>query len=190
MRPRSDGRAADELRPVRVTRRYLKHAMGSCIFELGDTRVLCAATSTRASRRGGAGRGLGLGHRRVLDAARVHAHALAAREPSSGPKGRTHEIQRLIGRSLRTVVDLGGLGRRGHGHRRLRRHPGRRRHAHRRHHRAPGSRCTTRSSTWQEAGKIAEIPLLGKSRRRAWAWSTASCCSTSTTPRTRSPRST
>lgn len=110
MSPRSGGRAADALRPVRVTRRYLKHAMGSCIFELGDTRVLCAANITEGV--SGWRRGSGLGwitaEYAMLPAA---TNTRMRRESmSGGPKGRTHEIQRLVGRSLRSVVDLGGLG--------------------------------------------------------------------------------
>ena len=78
MSPRPEGRASDALRPVRVTRHYMKHAMGSCIFELGDTRVLCAAnieTGVSAWRRGS---GLGLGDRRVRHAARRNTYPLAA----------------------------------------------------------------------------------------------------------------
>ncbi len=110
MPARSGGRAADALRPVRVTRRYLKHAMGSCIFELGDTRVLCAANIDEgvSSWRRGSGLGWVTAEYAMLPAA---THTRSRREVSSGgPKGRTHEIQRLIGRSLRSVVDMGGLG--------------------------------------------------------------------------------
>jgi len=110
MPARSSGRANDALRPVRVTRRYLKHAMGSCIFELGDTRVLCAANITEgvSAWRRGSGLGWVTAEYAMLPAA---THTRSRRESNSGgPKGRTHEIQRLIGRSLRTVVDMGGLG--------------------------------------------------------------------------------
>jgi ribonuclease PH len=110
MPARSGGRAADALRPVRVTRRYLKHAMGSCIFELGDTRVLCAANIEAgvSSWRRGSGLGWVTAEYAMLPAA---THTRSRRESSvGGPKGRTQEIQRLIGRSLRSVVDLGGLG--------------------------------------------------------------------------------
>jgi ribonuclease PH len=110
MTARSSGRAADALRQVRVTRRYLKHAMGSCIFELGDTRVLCAANITEgvSAWRRGSGLGWVTAEYAMLPAA---THTRSRRENSAGgPKGRTHEIQRLIGRSLRSVVDMGGLG--------------------------------------------------------------------------------
>ena len=110
MTPRPLDRAADALRPVRVTRRYLKHAMGSCIFELGDTRVLCAANIEEgvSAWRRGSGLGWVTAEYAMLPAA---THTRSRRESmSGGPKGRTQEIQRLIGRSLRSVVDMGGLG--------------------------------------------------------------------------------
>lgn len=109
MSGRTDGRDADQLRAVRVTRRYLRHAMGSCIFELGDTRVLCAASVEEgvSSWRRGSGLGWLTAEYSMLPAS---THTRSRREGVSGPRGRTHEIQRLIGRSLRTVVDLGGLG--------------------------------------------------------------------------------
>ena len=109
MRSRSSERAPDELRPVRVTRGYLKHAMGSCIFELGDTRVLCAASVEDgvSSWRRGSGQGLVTAEYSMLPAS---THTRSRRESMTGPKGRTQEIQRLIGRSLRTVVDMGGMG--------------------------------------------------------------------------------
>jgi ribonuclease PH len=110
MSPRPNGRPADALRPVRVTRHYLKHAMGSCIFELGDTRVLCAANIEEgvSSWRRGSGLGWVTAEYAMLPAA---THTRSRRESSSGgPKGRTQEIQRLVGRSLRSVVDMAGLG--------------------------------------------------------------------------------
>jgi ribonuclease PH len=110
MSPRPNGRAADALRPVRITRHYLKHAMGSCIFELGDTRVLCAANIEEgvSSWRRGSGLGWVTAEYAMLPAA---THTRSRRESSSGgPKGRTQEIQRLVGRSLRSVVDMAGLG--------------------------------------------------------------------------------
>ncbi len=107
---RTGGRGAGDLRPVRITRHYLKHAMGSCIFELGDTRVLCAASVDEgvSSWRRGSGLGWVTAEYAMLPAA---THTRMRRESSSGgPKGRTQEIQRLIGRSLRSVIDMGGLG--------------------------------------------------------------------------------
>jgi ribonuclease PH len=94
---------------VRVTRNYLKHAMGSCIFELGDTRVLCAASIDDgvSSWRRGSGQGWLTAEYSMLPAS---THTRSRRESMTGPKGRTQEIQRLIGRSLRTIVDMSALG--------------------------------------------------------------------------------
>ncbi|MBI5231588.1 MAG: ribonuclease PH [Coriobacteriales bacterium] len=108
MSNRANDRLASELRPIKVTRGYLTHAPGSVIFELGETRVLCAATiddSVPAWRRG-SGQGWLTAEYAMLPAA---THSRGRRE-TGGVKGRTQEIQRLIGRSLRTVVDLSGLG--------------------------------------------------------------------------------
>ncbi|TLM99219.1 MAG: ribonuclease PH [Actinobacteria bacterium] len=152
-------RASDELRPVRVTRRYLKHAMGSCIFELGDTRVLCAASIEEgvSAWRRGSGQGWLTAEYSMLPAS---THTRSRRETHTGPKGRTQEIQRLIGRALRTVVDMGALGEvtvnvdcdviQADG----------------------GTRCAAITgawiavydalSAWRDAGKIASVPLLGQ----------------------------
>ncbi|MCL2504434.1 MAG: ribonuclease PH [Coriobacteriia bacterium] len=109
MGDRGFGRTEHQIRPVRVTRGYLKHAMGSCIFELGDTHVLCAASVSEGV--GAWRRGSGLGwltaEYSMLPAS---THTRSRRETMTLPKGRTQEIQRLIGRSLRTAVDLGALG--------------------------------------------------------------------------------
>ncbi|HET6498245.1 MAG TPA: ribonuclease PH [Coriobacteriia bacterium] len=107
---RQDGRARDSLRPVRVTRRYLKHAHGSCLFELGDTKVLCAASVLDGvpGWRRGSGKGWVTAEYALLPAS---THTRTRRESGGGGlKGRTHEIQRLIGRSLRTVIDMGAMG--------------------------------------------------------------------------------
>lgn len=107
---RADGRAPGELRPVRVTRHYLKHAHGSCMLEFGDTKVLCAASVVEgvAHWRRGSGKGWVTAEYALLPAS---THTRSRRESTGGGlKGRTHEIQRLIGRSLRTVVDMGAMG--------------------------------------------------------------------------------
>ncbi|MCX8006544.1 MAG: ribonuclease PH [Coriobacteriia bacterium] len=107
---RSGGRGQRDLRPLHVVRRYLKHAHGSCLIELGDTRVLCAATMADAVAQWRRGSGLGwvTAEYSLLPAS---THTRSKREVGPGsPSGRTHEIQRLIGRALRSVVDLGGLG--------------------------------------------------------------------------------
>ena len=110
MTTRANGRAADELREVKVTRSYLKHAHGSCLIEIGDTVVLCAANISDgvAGWRRGSGQGWVTAEYAMLPSS---THERKRREiGAGGPGGRTHEIQRLIGRSLRTVTDLGALG--------------------------------------------------------------------------------
>src|SRR5205823_1632543 len=109
---RTDGRQANELRPTRITPDYLMTAEGSVLIEAGNTRVLCAATvedSIPGFLRG-TGKGWVTAEYAMLPRATV---TRTAREISKGrPSGRTHEIQRLIGRSLRSVVDLTALGER------------------------------------------------------------------------------
>jgi ribonuclease PH len=107
---REKGRASDELRAVKVTRGYLKHAHGSCLIEIGDTVVLCAANVADgvAAWRRGSGQGWVTAEYAMLPSS---THERKRRETGAGgPGGRTHEIQRLIGRSLRSVTDLGALG--------------------------------------------------------------------------------
>ena len=101
---RSNGRSTTQSRPVTITRRYLRHAHGSCLFELGDTKVLCAATfaDTVAGWRRGSGLGWVTAEYSLLPAS---THTRTRREVAAGaPSGRTHEIQRLIGRSLRAAM--------------------------------------------------------------------------------------
>jgi ribonuclease PH len=109
---RSDGRAPDQLRPVRITTGYLKHAEGSCLIELGDTHVVCAASLEEKVPPFLKGKGEGW----VTSEYGMLPRATTTRSPREaargGPSGRTHEIQRLIGRSLRAVVDLKALGER------------------------------------------------------------------------------
>ena len=103
-------RETNEMRPITITRRYLKHAHGSCMFELGDTKVLCAATfsDTVAAWRRGSGAGWVTAEYSLLPAS---TNTRTKREVTRGaPGGRTHEIQRLIGRSLRTVIDMRAMG--------------------------------------------------------------------------------
>jgi ribonuclease PH len=106
---RANGRRPDELRPVRVNRGYLKHAMGSCIFELGDTRLLCAASLEDGVSQWRRGSGLGwvTAEYAMLPAS---THMRSRRESATGIKGRSQEIQRLIGRTLRSVIDMSALG--------------------------------------------------------------------------------
>jgi ribonuclease PH len=110
MRP--SGRAPDELRPVRLARRYTRHAEGSVLVEFGDTRVLCTASvedGVPAFLRG-SGKGWITAEYGMLPRS---THTRTAREAARGKQtGRTQEIQRLIGRALRAVTDLGALGER------------------------------------------------------------------------------
>ncbi|MCL2756483.1 MAG: ribonuclease PH [Coriobacteriia bacterium] len=105
---RSFQRAADGLRPVTFTRGYLNKAFGSCLVEFGDTRVLCAATIDEgvAAWRKGSGKGWITAEYAMLPASTPQR----TRREIHGQQGRSQEIQRLIGRSLRAVVDLGALG--------------------------------------------------------------------------------
>ncbi len=109
---RVDGRKADQLRPVKITRHYNKHAEGSALIEIGDTRVLCTATieDRVANFLKGTGQGWVTAEYGMLPRA---TGMRTMRESLKGfPGGRTLEIQRLIGRSLRAVVDLEKLGER------------------------------------------------------------------------------
>lgn len=108
--PREDGRADDELRPITITRNWLDHAAGSVLIEYGRTRVLCAASASEGVPRWRKGSGLGwvTAEYAMLPAA---TNTRSARESVKGRiGGRTHEISRLIGRSLRAVIDYQALG--------------------------------------------------------------------------------
>ncbi|NHC24033.1 ribonuclease PH [Nocardioides sp. IC4_145] len=107
---REDGRADDELRPIRITRGWLDHAAGSVLVEFGKTRVLCAASASEGVPRWRKGSGLGwvTAEYAMLPAA---TNTRSDRESVKGRiGGRTHEISRLIGRSLRAVIDYRALG--------------------------------------------------------------------------------
>ncbi len=110
MRP--SGRAPDQLRPVRFTRQFTRHAEGSVLIEFGETKVVCTASVEKRVPPflRGSGRGWVTSEYGMLPGATTDRNA---REASRGRQGgRTIEIQRLIGRSLRAVVDLEGLGER------------------------------------------------------------------------------
>ena len=110
MRP--SGRAADEMRPVRFTRGFTKHAQGSVLVEFGDTKVLCTASVEESVPGFMRGRGTGwvTAEYGMLPGA---THTRNDREAARGKQsGRTVEIQRLIGRSLRAMVDMQALGER------------------------------------------------------------------------------
>jgi ribonuclease PH len=109
---RADGRATDELRPVEVELGYQEWAEGSVLFSMGRTKVLVAATVQDEAPRWlrGTGKGWVTGEYSMLPRATVER---TFREVNKGrPSGRTQEIQRLIGRSLRAVTDLSRLGER------------------------------------------------------------------------------
>jgi ribonuclease PH len=110
--PRPSGRAPDQLRPVRLTRRFTKHAEGSVLIEFGDTQVLCTASieETVPPFLRGKNQGWVTAEYGMLPRS---THTRTAREAAKGKQsGRTQEIQRLIGRSLRAVIDLKALGER------------------------------------------------------------------------------
>jgi ribonuclease PH len=107
---RKDGRTADEHRPLRISRGYQSFAEGSCVIELGNTRVLCAATFEEKVPpfMRGSGRGWVTAEYSMLPRSTL---VRTPREVQQGrPSGRTQEIQRLIGRSLRAVTKLGEMG--------------------------------------------------------------------------------
>ena len=110
--PRHDGRAPDALRDVRFTRGYTRYAEGSVLVEFGHTRVLCTARIVEGvpSFLRGKGQGWVTAEYGMLPRA---THTRGAREAAKGKQsGRTQEIQRLIGRSLRAALDLTALGER------------------------------------------------------------------------------
>jgi ribonuclease PH len=109
---RPGGRAADQLRPVRITRGFTIHAEGSVLIEFGHTRVLCTASveDKVPPHKRGSGEGWVTAEYGMLPRA---THTRGDREAARGKQsGRTQEIQRLIGRSLRAVFDLKKLGER------------------------------------------------------------------------------
>jgi len=109
---RSGGRAADQLRPVRITRGYTIHAEGSVLIEFGHTKVLCTASveDKVPPHKRGSGEGWVTAEYGMLPRS---THTRSDREAARGKQsGRTQEIQRLIGRSMRAVFDLKALGER------------------------------------------------------------------------------
>lgn len=109
---RRDGRGADELRPLVLTRKYNKYAEGSVLVQLGDTRLICTASLDERVPpfMRGSGQGWVTAEYGMLPRA---THDRSPRDATTGRVGgRTHEIQRLIGRSLRAAVDLARLGER------------------------------------------------------------------------------
>ena len=107
---RADGRRPDELRPVAITRRYLDAGEGSVLVEFGSTKVLCVASFTEGVPRWKKGSGEGW----VTAEYAMLPRATSTRSDRESVKGRvggrTHEISRLVGRSLRGIIDIAGLG--------------------------------------------------------------------------------
>lgn len=109
--PRVDGRGSNQMRPTKLTRGFMPHAEGSCLIEMGNTRVICTASVEdkvppflKGQNQGWVTAEYGMLPRST--------HTRTPRETKNGPGGRTMEIQRLIGRSLRTVTELPVLGER------------------------------------------------------------------------------
>jgi ribonuclease PH len=157
--PRPDNRRPDQLRPLTIEANIAPHATGSVLLGFGATRVICAATieakvPSWMKQQGVKGGWLTAEYSML-------PYSTLDRKPRDITKGRidgrTVEIQRLIGRSLRAVLDLQKLGEQ-HPLDRLRRAPGRRRHTHRRHHRRLP--CgPSRHPELLDAKKISENPL-------------------------------
>ncbi len=105
---RKDGRQPDSLRKVNITRNYLKYAEGSCLIEMGNTKVICSASVENSVppflRNSGNGW--------VTAEYSMLPRSCQTRIPRGKDSGRTYEIQRLVGRSLRAVTDMGRMGER------------------------------------------------------------------------------
>ncbi len=110
MTTRADGRSPDDLRPIGIERSYLDFPAGSCLIAFGRTRVVCAATVETGVPRFLEGRGQGW----ITAEYSMLPSSTAERSPREASRGRlsgrTQEIQRLIGRSLRSVIDMSKLG--------------------------------------------------------------------------------
>ena len=108
MSQRIDGRRPDQLRPVSIERGFMKHAEGSALIKMGDTHVICTASVENRVPHFLVGKNTGWITAEYAMLPRS-THTRSERE-TRGTKGRTQEIQRLIGRALRAVIDLKKLG--------------------------------------------------------------------------------
>src|SRR6267142_6924586 len=108
--PRPDGRAPDQLRPVLLTRDYLLHPEGSVLVEFGATKVICTASVEERVPQFLKGQGLGWVTAEYAMLPRS-TNTRTSRD-NRGPSGRSQEIQRLVGRALRAVIDRGKMGER------------------------------------------------------------------------------
>ena len=109
---RPDRRRADQLRPVKLTRRVMKFAEGSCLVEWGDTKLICTASVEEHGPSFLKGKGTGWVTAEYGMLPRSSSQRIQREATKGKLGGRTHEIQRLIGRSLRTETDLAQLGER------------------------------------------------------------------------------
>ncbi|MDQ3914868.1 MAG: ribonuclease PH [Actinomycetota bacterium] len=109
---RLDGRAPDELRPVSMQLGFMSYAEGSCLVEMGETKVICTATVEQSVPRWMQGRGKGWVTAEYSMLPRATTERVPREVNKGRPSGRTQEIQRLIGRSLRAVTDMSALGER------------------------------------------------------------------------------
>jgi ribonuclease PH len=109
---RVDGRQTNETRVARITTNYLPHAEGSALIEMGQTRVLCAATVEDRVPPFLRNKGVGWVTAEYAMLPRATTQRTPRESGRGGPSGRTHEIQRLIGRSLRAVIDTSMMGER------------------------------------------------------------------------------
>lgn len=107
---RAEGRGPNELRPVRITRDFLPHAEGSCLIEMGNTHVVCTASIANGTPKWLKGSGQGWVTAEYGMLPRSTGERMRREAAGGGQGGRTMEIQRLIGRSLRAVTDLHALG--------------------------------------------------------------------------------
>ena len=109
---RFDGRRKDQIRPVKVTRNFIKHAEGAVLIEMGDTKVICTASIEEKVPPFLKGKGSGWVTAEYSMLPRA-THERSPREAVKGKQGgRTLEIQRLVGRTLRSVIDMTQLGER------------------------------------------------------------------------------
>ncbi len=109
---RGDGRAPDALRSVVMTPGFMPYAEGSCLIEMGDTKVICTATVAEGVPRWLKGKGLGWVTAEYSLLPRSSPQRIDREVNKGRPSGRTQEIQRLIGRSLRAITDTKALGER------------------------------------------------------------------------------
>src|SRR5690242_20094271 len=109
---RTDSRTSNELRPVKITPGFLPYAEGSVLIEMGNTRVICSASLEERVPPFLRNTGQGWLTAEYAMLPRATQQRTARELGRGGPSGRTHEIQRLIGRSLRAVADMRALGER------------------------------------------------------------------------------